>query len=406
MAITQIRGKTSICYFLITIDDKSSYVDIPQDFNSSLLSLLRELPRDLFQLSSPTDYFETNILSNFRFGLDFFIIQDIFLLKQSPLDLNSYFEFIQTESHVKVFLIDSRCSDLENILDRCKKGNGPWYYSILDGKPKEENEPNYFIHGRDLVELLIKDVDSINNFLTDQGIDYELKFELETNEDLLSLVDLKFFLPAFSNFFIFNQIIGNFWIREEYAIPIEEQFKAKKKNYESLEIEERPKILLDLVKKIDWVRYLLYQSKITPINAPHNPVYETLILIFPYHNPFLRKEWKNQAESPEEKILLEIITSEQNSLYQGQTEIKDEFEEDFSQDEIMELFQKALPLSQSRSLVIDNFSYLHGLFSYSPIMRFPVMGKSINRELGFFKAGETAFLRRSGWKAINIFGKS
>ncbi|MCB9295226.1 MAG: hypothetical protein H6559_19210 [Lewinellaceae bacterium] len=326
MAITQIRGKTSICYFLITIDDKSSYADIPQDFNSSLLSLLRELPRDLFQLSSPTDYFEVSISSNLRFGLDFFIILDIFLLKQSPLDLNSYFEFIQTENHVKVFLIDARCSDLENILDRCKKVNGLWYYSILNGKPTEENEANYFINGRGFVELLIKDVDPINKFLADQGSDYELRFELETNEDLLSLVDLKFFLPAFSNFFMFNQIIGNFWKRDEYAIPIEELFKAKNKSYKSLEIEERPKILLDLVKKIDWVRYLLYQNKITPINAPHNPVYETLILIFPYHNPFLRKEWRRQAENLKEKTLLEIITSEQNNLYQHHTEVSGEIE--------------------------------------------------------------------------------
>ena len=62
-----------------------------------------------------------------------------------------------------------------------------------------------------------------------------------------------------------------------------------------------------------------------------------------------------------------------------------------------------------RLRLIDGIAFLHSSFTKSPVIRFPLIGKAINRELGFFKPETNNFIsdkaKKSLFKSINFFGK-
>lgn len=135
-------------------------------------------------------------------------------------------------------------------------------------------------------------------------------------------------------------------------------------------------------------------AKAKPVNDFY-PYYPSLILISPFHFPKTKKYFKRPTAK--EKALLKVYLSEQRQDYQF--EVDDKVKNVLSDKEIAICFSKI----SNRLCFLDYAGHIHAMFSYSPILRLPLIGKSINLELSHFDNYLTQ--KDNSTSVIEKFGK-
>jgi len=103
----------------------------------------------------------------------------------------------------------------------------------------------------------------------------------------------------------------------------------------------------------------MQDSKLSPI-----------VLVLPFHNPDLKKIHGGKA-------LIDTIQVEQTENYINVIETKEDID--------LEMYTAGIKVLRMRLNYLDDVAFLHSSFLYSPIIRFPIYGKSIYRELSFFR---------------------
>jgi len=383
---------TQIQYTLIT--SESSFSE--SSFYNKVLRILKEFPKDLLQLENTVNHFDFSFRFCLRKGLELFSLSDSLLNK----DYNRAAKFFEEYSNefnnalLKVFIIDSQIESHKNIAKFIEKIT-PSYFTIINDEGSvisNYNSKNYFSDVSSLLKLINRDREIIIKKINECYPDIEIKpWDINPNKSYVHENELVFSNLTESNYFILNQIIGNFWT-DDYKLYNDD-------NLEKLRIpfEQKVKQILSKAQTIDSFTDVMYSEKIVKQVSPFNPLYPTLILIAPFHFPRLNRLFRNKKLSPKEKTILKVYKTEQRLDYRFQ--VDDSVEKYLSREEIAQI----LGAMNFRLIFLDDVGYLHSLLSYSPSIRLPLVGKSINMDLSHLENFTST--RKKAVNKISQFGK-
>ena len=383
---------SQIQYTLITSETSFS----ESNFQNKVLRLLREFPKDLLQLENTVDYFDFSFRFCLRKGIDLFSISDSLLNVETQEATRFFKEYSNLFNYalVKVFIIDSKIESHENIAKFIAEIT-PSYFTIIndtDNSISQYNSSNYFIDGTSLIALITRDRESITKKINKHYPEIEIKpWNINPGRSFFQDNELVYSNLTESNYFILNQIIGNFWFEDNKKYNDDDLRKL------GLPSDQRVKHILSQSQTIDGLTNVMYEKNVAKqVSPPFNPLYPTLILISPFHFPGLSGFFHKKKLSQKEKAILKLYKSEQRKDYCF--EVDDDIEKFLSKKEIAQI----LAVMNFRLLFLDDVGYLHGLLSYSPIIRLPLVGKSINMDLSHLENFKST--RKKAVSKISTFG--
>lgn len=387
----RMNSVSQIQYTLITPETSFS----ESNFHNKVLRLLREFPKDLLQLENTVDYFDFSFRFCLRKGIELFSISDSLLNIETEEAAAFFKEYssLFNNALVKVFIIDSKIKSHVNIAKFIEKINHSYFTVIndTDNSISKYNSNNYFIDGTSLIALINRDKEIITKEINKQYPEIEIKqWDINPKRSFFQDNKLVYSNLAESNYFILNQIIGNFWIEDSEKYNDDDLMKLR------LPSNKRIKHILSQAQKNDDLTDLMYGKKVAKRVSSSNPLYNTLILISPFHFPRLNRLFQRNRMSKKEKAILKLYKSEQRLDYCF--EVDDNIEEFLTKKEIAQI----LGIMNFRLLFLDDVGYLHGLLSYSPVIRLPLVGKSINMDLSHLEDFKST--RKKAVSKISTFG--
>lgn len=367
-SVIKFTSPSVIQYNFIT--DTTSYTN--DDFYTTALKLLQALPSDLLQLQNSINHYNFTFRYKAVKAYELFTFPSFFFnsdIKQTILNFREYSSSVNI-SKINVFIIDSSVKGHEKIAEFLNALEIA-YFTIVpatDEYAKDYNSSYFFSNGFELINLFNRDISKINNLIIEyykeQGENIQLYGDLPINPNRTFLYSNTppGSLLSHNNYFILNQVIGNVWIEREGSL---EKIITN--------VSERSQEIIDQCTKIDNISMIMYNDVGIKPTDPFHPLLPTLILIAPYHFP--KREKIFGKPTSKEKRWLSILKAEQNLNY----------EHVFEEEEIKRIYGAELNfLMRQTSLrlrYLDSVGYLHARFTYSPVIRLPQIGKSINREL-------------------------
>ncbi|MGB4769808.1 MAG: CHAT domain-containing protein [Chitinophagaceae bacterium] len=364
-------------------------------FYTLAFDLLRKLPVDLLQFVDSIGYFDFSVRFSsiksfeiFSLPKEYFDIDDDILLDS----FNAYSN-VFSEAKVKVFIVDGSLG-IHNKVFKLVSSIEHSYVTIIGLEAyKEVNYDhlnNYFIDEHDLVKLILRDVLEIGKTIEKhysrepEEIKFNSGFPINPNRALFSLCKLPGSNVTLNNYLMLNQIIGNIWLG---SIPQESEHISSSAG--------RIRELIQQCQIMDSFIIAMHQNDdVKPVDV-FQPMLPTLVLVFPYHFPKFNQLLRGRASKYGKSWLL-VSRSEQNLNYEY---IVDEVaHKNLSVDE-----RGLLMTSMAKRMsYLDSASFVHARFSFSPIIRLPHVGKSINKELSFLE--RPASTRLKTLKNIKLFG--
>lgn len=356
----------------IIVSNTPNYRD--SEFYVNSFNLLRTLPMELIQLENSIQYFEFYFRTKTIKSYELFTLpSDFFDLEKNVVasNLKNYSKKFGVQSIVKVFIIDSSLKNHKaianslEVIDNC--------YCILIGEKKDSVNKylslNLFSTTDEFIQLIVRDIEKINSELdsfyngSNTTIEMNLQLQINPNKVFISENTIPGSIFAWNNYFVLNQIIGNYWlgVNNKFGTVVTLP-------------EERTKEIVGQCQKIDSIYSILYNHVGIKPTDPFQPIYPTLVLIQPYHYPKKEKLFGKQL-SKQYKQFLAIQNSEQNLMYHYF--IPEQKKDTVAKDKIALI----LKLNSLRLRYLDNVAYFHSMFTYSPVIRLPQIGKSINLEL-------------------------
>lgn len=389
MAIEINRSLTSIEYIVFSTDEERFFTFIPpKALNNGVIEFIRKLPMDLMQLVRPIHFYEIHLRMASNFGYEFKVINIRYFddVKSALLSTN----------RVRLIFFDaSNNLHVAKFNELSDAGLDLTFFCFYD-KQYSGQHSQLIRNPQDFVRRIVEDEAKIKKYLSEESsyVDEYFKFDISLNLSLKPLADYTYFLPIQSNAYIAGNIIGNFCIGRDFD---ETEAAEKHKEISTRAILnrttfERQEQFLNSLDAIDYFTKAAYFDGIVKLPVKTTPLYAPLILVAPFHNPDLSRYNKGRLKG----LLLE-----QSSNYTVEVIVEEENEIDV---------KPALHVNQMRLSYLDNISFLHASFTYSPILRLPLVGKSINRELSFFKPSNfpqyfSDKTRKKLNKMIGNFGK-
>jgi len=353
------KFNTTIEYILIANDPgRKSMILMPDEFNNDVIDFIKMCPQDVMQLQDSLRYFELTNRYLWNYGYDF----SIFYHK----DYQHLKNLIDSSTQIQLFFIDGNRKEHINLYNELKKEQGirRYFHFYNDSENKIEDKriiysPYHF------VKALIDNQSEILNYLEVKKV--VLNSSLPENS--IAINEEYNFTPARTNYYLINKLLGNF----DDSVYEDEEETEKKLSIESKEAQKKPHSFerqVHLQKQLilidKFTTYLLEKELLKSVS--NSPIYSPLVLVVPFHNPDL-KDILNDKE------LANLLQVEQTENYINITTAKTD----------MDLTVAGIKFIQLRSNYLDNISFLHSSFNFSPVIRLPVKGKSIYRELSFFR---------------------
>ncbi|MFC5046524.1 hypothetical protein ACFSTE_03120 [Aquimarina hainanensis] len=378
-------SSSSIQYIFIQKDfGVQGIIDFTQNASNNLFNSLSHFPRDLMQLHNQNLFFETSIIiKDINPALNLLTFTDE-QLKLPINPINAYTKLLNLENRPVVYFID-----LEADLKVVKKsilnsGQKVWNYTFCgksDKQPEFFNKSHYFDNAIDLIETYgsnFKKIKSVLSQITEGSKGFKFKVNKEENDRKIYN-----FNPTIANYFTSTQINNEFW---KLKYP---------KSVDTPKTNIRNKILLDSVIEID-NRHLKF---IKERNSSHRlPI---LVLSFPFYNPTIYGLTKDNAKTKKEKIYSKVLHIEQSTDYLNYFEANSDEEKILAEIALRTILNPKLKL-------LDGIAFLQASFNFSPTMRFPIIGKSIYKELSFFNPKNNFFStsksRKNKLQSIIKFG--
>lgn len=372
------KSPTSILYIAVSkrYVQKNFIFGVPKEFEeNNIINFLLGCPKDLIQLGKSFDYFEVSLKLEIKTPVDFHFIyeEDIDFLKNH----------LQKNIQVTVFLIDRNIESIKSIVDLIKYSANQVFFYFYNADSNTVPDDIFFQESiiKSPIELINKiraNKDAIISILPVlKNHSFAPKCEYSDFNPFIS------FSPTRINYSTLNQIVNNYWDNDENDIKEDTSFSDSELAQANKDSFYRQNLLLEQIKKIDWFSSLCYQENLTtPLNIIE-PLLSPLILAYPFHNPqtkniFLKKGgYLSVSKEEEVNKLLKLIQKEQTNNYlfdMGKTDLGS-----------AEMFLSTQKIVSQRIAFIDSLLYLHSSFKNSPILRLPLLGKSINREISFFQ---------------------
>lgn len=361
---------TEIAYVLIgdRLHEPSTFVS-PDEFNNSAISFIRHCPIDVRQFDSSLDYISdkmnTRICSSKHFR---------FIYSKNAVD------FVKSNSNpnkIHLFIFTTFTKEISNFLMHLENINNPiWYFvnlgeSTYSGnlQSQEIRSPDHFImeiirNQSEIIQRL-----GVMNLNFAPSVPIEFNFFNFKNYFALGQLNIAILTEIFGNYGYSDQLTNEEFKKVREAIALE---ATRKQN-----TFDRLHLVLDIIELNDRFFLNLVKQKIRHRGSKHDPVLPPLILVAPFHSPEfsnLRKSAITEFRSSENLSILSMISAEQTNNYIVTCEPKDSKSIGF-----------AAMFLKRKSTFLDDVAYLHSTFTQSPVIRLPLRGRSLNRELSFFR---------------------
>lgn len=358
-----------IQYTLVTTQINYSF----NEFYKIAFSLLRTLPIELLQLRDSLDFFSLSYALCLRKGINLFTLPDIFFSGSPESNLKAFQEYSASFNNdlVKVFIIDKDIKNHQQLAKMIDEITFSYFTIIGDIDAKRMalyNEQKCFYEAKDLIKLIEKDLPKIASIIKN-------KYDIDINEFNLSKHPKANILnpdyPSMynlTNYYILNQILGNYWAKE-----VEDK---EKKNIPMFS-KDRAAIQIKQADVIDRMSFALRQEKKTV--TPIEPVLPSIIIISQFHFPKYGKLLKEKPITKKQKMTLRVLQTEQMLDYTYG------FDEDLTDYFGVEGIAKLMKILVENHLMLDCAAYLHAQLANSPVFRMPIVGKSLNTDLSHFE---------------------
>ncbi|QXP65764.1 CHAT domain-containing protein [Polaribacter sp. AHE13PA] len=382
------KSKTSIQYTLIASGSPIiSTFTPPEAFKNDVIRFIKRCPLDLIQINNSLNFYELTkrTIWNDGYNLNVVNIQDFEELS----------DFIQSSEHIQLFFLDGEKNSHIKLFNKLIALKNDLHYFYFYKKEYKSINNKVVETPQEFISSIIFNQDSILKRLNIPN----LKLNPSVTVEYKDYNEFYYFIPTRGNYNIINNLIGNFGGKksQEYDDEIikkhsEESTKANKNKYSF----ERQQSYISQIEKIDFFNILCYKENLIKQASGVEPILSPLILILPFHNPDLRKLYQNTA-------IIDLFQVEQTQNYINLIQKKD--------DVSIKMQMAGMEIQRERIAYLDDVAFLHSSFSFSPIIRFPMKGKSIYRELSFFKTDffpniSVAKNRRKLKKTIYNFGKA
>lgn len=386
-SVVRLRTKNITTIQYILVSDGSPIISPilpPNAFKNSVIDFIKSSPLDILQIIDSLNYLETYYRNLWSYGYDFHIF--------NIADYNSLKEFINTSKQVQLFFLNGGSKKHLALYEELKSNKSVvrffHFYNLKENEIKEYAVSTPI----DFIQTIIQRQFDILEFLKIQNITISPSVDLnykDTNE-------FYYFTPTRINYFLLNKIIGNFGNSnlsqsdEEIITRNSEESKKAQLNKKSF---ERQKLFLEQIKKIDFFLSISYAKGILKPISNNEPYLSPLILVLPFHNPDLKDIYENNE-------LTSLLQVEQTENYINEVQSIEQ----------PELVFGGMGIQRERIVYLDDVSFLHSSFTFSPVIRLPIKGKSIYRELSFLSTRAFPNLslvknRRKLKKTIYNFGK-
>jgi hypothetical protein len=366
----------------------------PTGFANHGLNLVRTLPKNVLQLNDPFVFYGNSkaVQSLTPHRLSVFYPDSIdFMIKTNP--------YIDS---IKFFLVHSEIPQLGKILDKVRKEYPLifWSYTDFEKSPLKDHESTFVKDDKQFIERLKERKTEIENILfkafPKQRINFEVNLPLT---DLhIQLNEENYFKASHSNYCTLNQMIGNDWAStkvqpESEETILEHSKSAHKKPPDNL---DRFDVLLKQVKNIQELEIIICDDRNIQFPNKEYDYLSPLVIVLPFNFPSIKKAYDSYGPNIEK--LSRALSQEQSMNYLFYTVAH----ESVTPEEVS-MYAQFISL---RTQYLDSLAYLHASFTYSAIIRFPVLGNSIKKHLSFFKPetiNDTKF--KNSKHLINVFGK-
>lgn len=359
-------------------------------FFTNAFGLLRKLPVDLIQLDNSINHFDFTFrfcaiksFEIFTLSIEFFDAEDTSIVEHFHQFSNSFNQAI-----VKVFIVDESVeihSKIANLVDSIELS-----YVTVIGESHNQNQQypqlTYFKDEHEFIREIKRDIHKINealeNHYHDEPTSISLKDELKINpnKSFISLNDLPGSNLAINNHLMLNQIIGNLWI--DGVTKMADTNTPREKRCEEI---------LNQSQKLDNLAMIMYNDVGVRPTDIFQPLLPALVLIFPYHYPKYSQLYGEKL-TKEQKKWLSVSRSEQNLRYEHLIDGLPPEETTFIMHE-----------ASRRLNFLDSLGFFHARFSFSPVIRLPHIGKSINRVLSFLERSSSN--RQTTIRNVKAFGE-
>ncbi|WP_417361519.1 CHAT domain-containing protein [Galbibacter sp.] len=358
----RVINNTSIQYNLIVDELPMVPTFIPPEaFMNEVIRFIKRCPIDLIQIGSPLNFFELTkrLAWNNGYDLNIINIRDFELIAPWVLELKQ----------IQLFFLDSEKKSHHKLFDSLTATSNNLFFYYFYGKESAPKHHRIIESPEDFISKIIFQQEQLFQEMNIQDLKINLDMEIaykDFNENF-------FFLPTDGNYRIINNLIGNFGetlFQEDNAEIKKKFFEEFQKANTKKDSFERQNRFIPQIKKIDRFTMLCYEKDLVEKVSPIETILAPLILILPFHNPDLRKIY-NDAD------VIKTIQVEQTSNYLHVVDPK--------QDIPHEMYTTGMHIIKHRIDYLDDVAFLHASFSFSPMIRFPMKGKSIYRELSFFR---------------------
>ena len=391
--ILRRRSPTEIKYIYVSCKfDIISPVIPPLEFDNDVISFIKYCPKDILQLNDAINYYEFIYRFAFNNPYDYKIIIDTNLKTSYPI--------IFSLKQIKIFFLDSDSQLLEDNLEYLRSIHCPiHFYYIVNRRDNVKVEIENLLKSPDeFITSLINNQDEILRYLGYENFNICPSLSLNYKK----LINLDYFTPTRNNFFLINALIGNFGIRDpepenkadKERIICEESKKAQQQPNTF----ERQNLFINQIKKLDYFMTVGLSEKIFSIPIGIEAYFSPLIIIAPFCNPEIDK-FHGFPKTKEAEEMLSVFHSEQTENYISYRNNNGPNNMLLGAGFTMKLLK-----------YLDDVSFLHASNSFSPIIRLPIKGKSIYKELSFFRTSGFAHLtntknRKNLQKTISKFSE-
>lgn len=385
------KSLTEIQYFYISKSfEFISPVLPPEEFDNEIITFLKYCPKDILQLNEAVTYYELIVKKGIYRPYDFNIIYDV--------NFKDYYKLIPRLKQIRLFFIDAKSSLFKRNFDYLKSIHCPSHFYYIINNLNNIDTENTVLNPNDFIFTLIQNQKKILSYLDYNDYAFSPVISLEYKK----MIDFNVFIPTRNNFCLFNSLIGNFGsddldaqnisLKNEKAKNI--SIKAHKDPYSF----DRQNLLVEQIKKLDFFLNIGLTNRIFSLPNGIEPQLSPLFLIAPFNNPELDK-FHSLPKTNETKEMLSVFQSEQTQNYIA-------YRENCGYDKLTIGAKYSINLFK----YLDDVAFLHASITFSPIIRLPVKGKSIYRELSFFRTNAFAHLnnpnnRKNLRKTIEKFSK-
>jgi hypothetical protein len=354
------KNLSTIEYILVAEHSPLSTSFIPPEaLMNEVVDFIKECPTDLFQFVNPMDYFEDCQRHLWYWGFDLNVFYD--------KDYKHVKQILDESKQIQLIFLNNSIPEHLKILKDLNSSNKKYrYFYFYPLSPYQHNLPYKIKNPDDFINLLNE---SSEVLIKDYG--FKENFNISVEVVFKDLNVYKHFTPTKTNYYLLNRIVGNFgggWTKNgdnELGDKLQKKAEQADKVRHSF---VRQNLFIDQIKKIDFFPSIAYQKDVIKAVHPIDPILNPLILVIPFHNPDLKNIYKNRE-------ITRALQVEQTANYINLID----------SGSITSLTINGIQLLAERTKFLDDVAFLHSSLTFSPVIRFPIKGESIFRELSFFR---------------------